>query len=72
MWVVTREINEYDQDGSYFVAVFQHKPTFADLKSLLPNETDTTVGKLTKGGGRQGNENVWFNLLPVESGKNYT
>ena len=34
MWIVTRAINDYNQDGDYFVAAFINKPTFQDLKKL--------------------------------------
>lgn len=65
VWVVTREINEYNQDGEYFVAVFKKKPSFAELKELLPNEDDVTIGKLTRGGGRHEWEDEWYNLIEV-------
>ena len=65
VWVVTREINEYNQDGEYFVAVFKNKPTFQQLKKLL-NEDDVTIDKLTRGGGRQSTEYEWYNLLEEE------
>ena len=65
VWVVTREINEYNQDGEYFVAAFKSKPTFQQLKKLL-NGDDVTIDKLTRGGGRQGTEYEWYNLLEEE------
>jgi len=69
MWVVTREINQFEQDGEYLVSVFKDKPTFQALKALLPSESDVTIGKLTRGGGRHGNEYEWFNLFSVENGQ---
>lgn len=69
MWIVTREINEYDQDGAYFVAAYEEKPTFHELKVLLPDESDATIGKLTRGGGRQQFEHEWFYLTEVSSGE---
>lgn len=65
VWVVTREMNEYNQDGEYFVAVFKNKPTFRMLKKLLPEESDVTIGKLTRGVGRQCIEDEWYNLIEV-------
>ncbi len=62
IWVVTREINQYDQDGEYFVAGYVQKPTFADLKKLLPHSSDATLGKLTRGGGREKGEDEWYFL----------
>ena len=70
MWVGTREINQYDQDGEYFVGVFTGKPTFVQLKEMLCLEGDVTIGKLTRGGGREGTENEWYYLREVEEGKN--
>ncbi len=67
-WIITAEYNDYDQHGSYFVAWFREKPTFQDIKKLLPYETDATIGKLTRGGGRQGSEYKHYNLIhPVET-----
>ena len=71
MWIVTRDINEYEQDGDYFVAAYHDKPSFKALKELLPGETDVNVGKLTRGGGRQAWEYQWYNLIEIEEGKSY-
>ena len=70
MWIVTGQVNEYDQFGEYFVAAYKEKPNFKQLKKLL-NKDDVTVGKLTRGGGRQNIEDCWYNLRRVEEGKNY-
>lgn len=67
VWVVTREHNEYDQHGEYFVAVYLKKPNFHQLKKLLPDEDDVTIGKLTRGGGRHRYEDVWHNLREVDT-----
>lgn len=71
MWVITRAINQYDQDGDYLVCVFENKPTFQDLKKVLPNESDATIGKLTRGGGRQNIEYEWYFLSEIKSGELY-
>jgi len=34
VWVLTEEFNDYDQHGAYFLAVFKHEPTEADLKQF--------------------------------------
>jgi hypothetical protein len=68
MWVVTREHNLYDQEGEYFVVAFDNKPTFQELKKLIGG-SDVTIGKLTRGGGRQEFEEVWYNLYEVSSGQ---
>ena len=70
-WIVTRAIDAYDQDGNYFVAVFNHKPTLKDLRKLLPKEYDTTIEHLSRGGGRREGDGKWFDLWEVESGVNF-
>ena len=70
-WVLTQEYNEYDQIGEYFVAVFQEKPTFNQLKPLVSEEcggpkTGNIVGNLLrKGGGRIKDEYTWFFLKEI-------
>lgn len=71
MWVVTRAVNDYNQDGDYFVSAFTNEPTFEDLKKLLPGESDETIGKLTRGGGRQDFEGNWYYLTEMKSGELY-
>lgn len=43
MWVLTREYNNYDQHGEYFVAAFKEKPTFAQMKVVLDDYTDSYI-----------------------------
>ncbi|MHA1558483.1 MAG: hypothetical protein ACTSXG_01555 [Alphaproteobacteria bacterium] len=69
MWVVTRKINEYNQDGEYFVAAYTNKPLFQDLKKLLPDKKDAVIERLTRGGGRQRWEEEWFFLTQVNDGE---
>lgn len=38
MWVITRAVNEYDQDGDYFECVFQSKPTLEQLVKYFDDE----------------------------------
>lgn len=72
LWVITREINEYHQDGDYLVAVFHTQPDFNDLSKLLPNQPSMVIDRLTRGGGREHDEGEWFNLMEIRSGKMYT
>lgn len=71
VWVVTRAINQYNQDGEYLVCVFVRKPSFKELRKILPDETNETIGRLTRGGGRKKTENEWFMLTEIESGEVY-
>ena len=66
--IVTRSINAYEQDGEYFVAAYNEPPTFKELKELLVWPNDATIGKLMRGGGREGIEAVWFHLNAVKPG----
>ncbi len=68
MWIVTEEYNAYYQYGEYFVAAYIGKPSFVQLKDLI-GASDTIVGKLTRGGGRQQTENHWYYLREVEIGQ---
>ena len=71
MWVVTRAINEYSQDGDYLVCVFESKPTFQELKNVLKSASDATIDNLIKGGGRQDIEYEWYFLSELKSGELY-
>jgi hypothetical protein len=76
-WVLTREINEYDQDGEYFVAVFRSKPSILDIVKTLGWNGVKTIGDINPveknfiehilaGGGRRANEHEWYHLRQVE------
>ena len=69
IWIVTKAVNQYDQDGEYFVSAFLSKPTFEQLKTLLPSHSDATIGKLTRGGGREANEGEWYYLDEQKEGE---
>ena len=60
VWVLTREINEYNQDGEYFVAVFANEPMYTHL--LECGVPFNRLGHVLNGGGRIGDENEWFYL----------
>lgn len=61
VWILTREINQYDQDGEYFCAVFGCPPTHSELVACgVPVRRIQHV--LTNGGGRVDGENEWFFL----------
>ena len=62
VWVLTYEINEYDQDGEYFLAVFENKPTEDILAKYIPNATATTLKYILDIGGREDREYKWYYL----------
>lgn len=70
LWIITRSINEYNQEGDYFEMAFDHKPTFEELKKHFGYAT-SDIEHLLKGGGRKGVENHWYSLTEIGSGMPY-
>lgn len=79
VWALTREHNSYDQFGTYAVAVFACKPTLQQLADFFSSgkathDQSSVMGAvaflehLRNGGGRQGTEDVWYNLDFVKFG----
>lgn len=69
VWVLTREINEYDQYGEYFVACFSEKPSKQLLlKAEVPESHLDHL--LNNGGGRIGIEDEWYFLREVSCNNN--
>lgn len=74
VFVLTREINEYNQEGAYFVAAFAERPSVGALAEAMegfnvPGNLMSAIALLEhirNGGGRQGSENEWFALGAVE------
>jgi len=72
IYVLTSEVNAYDQYGEYFCAVFLEKPSPAQLKKLLGEHwPDKQIERILSGGGRVNNENYWYNLRTVKPGELY-
>lgn len=71
MWVITRSINQYDQDGDYLVCVFLNKPTDSDLLKIFPGYSRQELDHLLSGGGRVDSEDEWFYLTKLQSGELY-
>ena len=69
MWVITRAINQYDQDGDYFECVFENKPTIEQLVKYFGNKK--LAIHVLKGGGRQNLEQSWYFLTEIKSGEQY-
>ena len=63
MWVLTREINQYDQDGENYVQAYFEKPNEQELLEFVPkSEVKWVLG----GGGRRELEQEWFFLRRVK------
>ena len=71
VWVVTEEVNAYDQFGEYLIGVFIEKPTVDQLQLLLPRLSVKAAEHLQQGGGRIKAEDEWYYLTRLEVGKNY-
>lgn len=70
IWVVTKEVNDYNQYGDYFIAVWQEKPTIAQIKGCL-GCSEELAEHIFNGGGRIDYEGRWYNLLECEQGCSY-
>jgi hypothetical protein len=74
-YILTSEHNLYDQQGEYFLAWFDRKPTPDELKRslemLCEEHDDKTVAHVLAGGGRrqygQRWEESWLYLREVSS-----
>ena len=71
IYVLTREHNDYDQYGAYFVAAFKELPTAERLREKIFDDDgsaidDATADQILRGGGRTDwKENVWWNMNEV-------
>jgi hypothetical protein len=65
IWVLTREINQYDQDGEYFVGAWNQKPTHQMLTEL--GVPQNRLRKVLDGGGRVYPEEEWFYLKELNT-----
>lgn len=61
VWVLTSSYNDYDQHGEYFEAVFKDKPTRESIMGTC-GVTEEGADHILLGGGREGDEYMWFNL----------
>jgi len=76
IYVLTFEVNEYDQYGEYFITAFKNKPTFQELlpwveeNGYYPSDgisVEHATGELIRnGGGRHKCEHRWLFLNEVE------
>lgn len=71
MWVLTRSINQYDQDGDYFERVFATKPTVEELVGNNGFFEGYAKYLLDTGGGRIKDENEWYYLKEIGHGEQY-
>lgn len=76
VWVLTRGVNDYNQDGDYFEAVWLKKPTIKQLTDYFYENGAKAqaidvmaalafVMHVEAGGGRRGSEDIWYHLTEV-------
>jgi hypothetical protein len=73
MWVLTMQVNDCGQHGEYFFSAFDHKPSFDELKNILPNNTtDEDIVSILNNPSPYGNDGyipIYFNLREAKSGE---
>lgn len=64
MWLLTREHNEYNQHGEYFVEMFHAKPTVRQLQAADDRISEKEAEHILEhGGGRLSRfDDMWWNL----------
>lgn len=70
MWVLTRSINQYNQDGDYFESVYSSKPTIKELMRFI-GCSYSYAKHVRNGGGRIESEDEWYYLTEIKSGEQY-
>lgn len=65
IWVLTESYNDYNQHGGYFVAAWTNKPTLQQIAKVCGITLDGAEHVLD-GGGRQGLEEQWYELMEYE------
>lgn len=68
MWILTREINEYDQDGEYFVDAWENYPSVESLMKATSCDEEYCIWLQETGGGRKKyGEWEWFHFRKHET-----
>jgi len=68
MYVILEEVNDYDQYGAYFVALYTTRPSSEQLEQIFKN-ANLVEHLLKTGGGRIENEDTWYYLIEIEEGR---
>ncbi len=66
VWILTKEINDYNQEGEYFIEVYAQKPTLDQLREVVHFSIENDYKHLLQGGGQRGCEYEWYCLNEVE------
>lgn len=76
VWVLTYEVNAYDQEGAYFAEVFKERPSAEALTLVLIDHNyiekywtkeyqNEVAQRIISGVGRKSDEHRWFTLEEV-------
>jgi hypothetical protein len=68
MFIITREENEYNQYGQYFVTAFENIPSISQVLTITGNDKGLALHILS-GGGRRNLENTWYKLHKINDGE---
>lgn len=71
VWILTNEVNDYNQYGEYFVTWWPEKPTAKQLADAGVDESELV--HVLAGGGRhkpyKPTNETWWNLHEIAAGK---
>lgn len=59
---MTKEYNDYNQYGEYYIVAFKEKPSIEMITTVI-GCSDDMAARILSGGGREGIEDVWYNLI---------
>ena len=67
VWVLTSEVNEYDQFGEYFEHAWPYKPTKEEVEEHVQGKSEDYINWIYSGGGRTRKyEYKWYHFYEVK------
>ena len=79
IWVLVAGVNDHHQHGEYFVAAFNEKPTFDELRAVVEGDVrDEGIERILEGqcveDAPEPNQGHWFEywLVQIKHGAKYT
>ena len=67
VWLLTYEVNEYDQYGEYYAKIWWNKPSLKQVENYLrtQNHDINDAPHILNGGGRKDKEHFWYHLKEI-------
>ena len=77
-YILSFQRSDWDQSAERFVIAFNGKPTVDEIKKTIaprfetdeyfnhPENQEKLINHILSGGGRRGNEEVWYNLREMK------